>query len=108
MHFFLGFCFFGLLSCNNKELTEVVEVPLPTAEEKIALGHPEDVKADAGAFQMRTLPFEYDALSPHIDARTMEIHYSKHYLTYTNNLNRAIEGTEMEALSIEDILKKWI
>ena len=105
-HLFLGVCFLSLISCNNKELTEVVEVPLPTAAEKVALGHPEDVKADAGTFQMHTLPYQYDALSPHIDARTMELHYSKHYLTYTNNLNRAIEGTELATLTIEEILKK--
>ncbi len=100
------FFVFTLLSCDNKKLTEVVEVPLPTAEEKVALGLPEDVTADPGAFKMLPLPYGYDALSPHIDARTMEIHYSKHYLTYTNNLNVAIAGTEQETLSIEDILKK--
>src|SRR5690606_31470273 len=50
--------------------------------------------------------YEYDALSPHIDARTLDIHYSKHYLTYTNNLNRALEATELGKLPIEEILKK--
>lgn len=95
-----------LAACNDNKLKEVVEVPLPTAEQKAALGHPEDVKADAGVFEIQPLGYGYDALSPHIDARTMEIHYSKHYLTYTNNLNRAIEGTELEGLRIEEILKK--
>ena len=94
------------IGCNGKKFTEVVEVPLPTAEEKIALGHPEDVKADPGSFPMVALPYAYDALSPHIDARTMEIHYSKHYLTYTNNLNRLIKGTDQESLTIEEILRK--
>ncbi len=95
-----------LHSCENKKLTEVVEVPLPTAQEKAALGIPEDVNADPGAFKMLALPYGYDALSPNIDARTMEIHYSKHYLTYTNNLNVSIAGTELETLPIEEILKK--
>jgi len=97
------FCF---AACNNKKLTEVVEVPLPTAEEKVAVGNPEDVKADSGPFQMLGLPYSYDALSPHIDPRTMEIHYSKHYLTYTNNLNATVAGTELETLTIEEILSK--
>ena len=93
-------------SCNNKKLTEVVEVPLPAAEEKMTIGHPEDVKADQGTFDMLELPYNYEALAPNVDALTMEIHYSKHYLTYTNNLNKLIVGTEMEQLPIEEILRK--
>jgi len=94
------------VSCNNKKLTEVVEVPLPAAEEKMTIGHPEDVKAEEGAFEMIKLPYSYDALAPNMDALTMEIHYSKHYLTYTNNLNRVLAGTEIESLPIEEILRK--
>lgn len=96
----------ALLSCNNKKLTEVVEVPLPSKEEKMLIGSPEDVKADEGTFQMIKLPYGYEALAPNIDALTMELHYSKHYLTYTNNLNKVIIGTELEQLSIEEVLKK--
>jgi Fe-Mn family superoxide dismutase len=95
-----------LFSCNNKKLTEVVEVPLPSKEEKMLIGSPEDVKAEDGTFKMVALPYSYEALAPHIDALTMELHYSKHYLTYTNNLNKAIAGTELEQLPIEDVLKK--
>lgn len=104
--FALSFATLLAVSCNNKKLTEVVEVPLPTAEEKITIGHPDDVKADEGVFQVQKLPYNYDALSPSIDALTMEVHYSKHYLTYTNNLNRVIAGTEQETLPIEEILRK--
>jgi superoxide dismutase, Fe-Mn family len=95
-----------LISCNNKKYTEVVEVPLPTAEEKITVGVPDDAKADEGSFQLEKLPYGYDALSPSIYPLTLETHYSKHYLTYTNNLNRALEGTELENESIENILSK--
>jgi superoxide dismutase, Fe-Mn family len=95
-----------LFSCNNKKLTEVVEVPLPSKEEKMLIGSPDDVKADDGTFQMVKLPFGYEALAPNIDALTMELHYSKHYLTYTNNLNKAIAGTELDQLTIEEVLKK--
>lgn len=55
--------------------------------------------------QLPNLPYAYDALEPHIDARTMEIHHSKHHNAYVTNLNNAIAGTEMEGLSIEDICK---
>ncbi|GAF05551.1 superoxide dismutase [Saccharicrinis fermentans] len=57
------------------------------------------------AFELPKLNYNYDALEPHIDARTMEIHHTKHHAGYTNNLNAAIEGTDLAALSIEDILK---
>ena len=102
----LCFSFTVLFSCNNKKLTEVVEVPLPAAEEKMTIGSPDDVKADKGVFEMAKLPYAYDALAPNIDAMTMDIHYSKHYLTYTNNLNRLLVGTAEEKLPIEEILSK--
>jgi Fe-Mn family superoxide dismutase len=57
------------------------------------------------AFELPKLPYAYDALEPHIDARTMEIHHSKHHNAYTTNLNAAIAGTDLEGKSIEDILK---
>jgi len=56
------------------------------------------------AFELPKLPYAYDALEPHIDARTMEIHHTKHHNGYTNNLNAAIAGTALENKSIEDIL----
>ncbi len=56
------------------------------------------------SFQLPKLPYAYDALEPHIDARTMEIHHSKHHNGYTTNLNNAIEGTDLEGKSIENIL----
>lgn len=95
-----------LISCNNKKYTEVVEVPLPTATEKVIMGMPDDVKAIEGSFQLEKLPYAYDALAPNISAFTMENHYSKHYLTYTNNLNKAILGTPLENLTIEEVLAK--
>ena len=56
------------------------------------------------AFELPALPYAHDALEPHIDARTMEIHHGKHHNGYTNNLNAAIEGTDNAGKSIEDIL----
>ena len=56
------------------------------------------------AFELPKLPYAYDALEPHIDARTMEIHHGKHHAGYTNNLNNAVSGTDMEGKSIEDLL----
>jgi Fe-Mn family superoxide dismutase len=57
------------------------------------------------AFELPKLNYAYDALEPHIDARTMEIHHSKHHNGYTNNLNAAIAGTVLENKSIETILE---
>ena len=56
------------------------------------------------AFELPQLPYAYDALEPHIDARTMEIHHTKHHNAYITNVNAAIAGTELEGKSIEDIL----
>jgi len=55
------------------------------------------------SFELPKLPYAYDALEPNIDARTMEIHHSKHHNGYTNNLNNAIAGTDLEGKSIEEI-----
>jgi len=57
------------------------------------------------AFELPALPYAFNALEPHIDARTMEIHHGKHHQGYVNNLNKAIEGTPLEGRSIEEILK---
>ena len=57
------------------------------------------------AFTLPELGYAYDALEPHIDARTMEIHHTKHHNGYTNKLNAAIEGTDLADKSIDDILK---
>ncbi|MCB0564863.1 MAG: superoxide dismutase [Phaeodactylibacter sp.] len=56
------------------------------------------------AFTLPDLPYAYDALEPHIDARTMEIHHTKHHAGYTSKLNAAVEGTALEKMKIEDIL----
>lgn len=57
------------------------------------------------SFELPQLPYAFDALEPHVDARTMEIHHGKHHAGYTNKLNTAIADTENEGKSIEDILK---
>ena len=57
------------------------------------------------SFKLIDLPYAYNALEPNIDAKTMEIHHIKHHGGYTNNLNKAIEGTLLDSMSIEDILK---
>jgi len=57
------------------------------------------------SFKLPELSFPYDALEPYFDARTMEIHHSKHHAGYTNNLNNAIKGTDFENQSIQQILQ---
>tara|TARA_B100000949_G_scaffold176445_1_gene157222 strand:+ start:4473 stop:5138 length:666 start_codon:yes stop_codon:yes gene_type:complete len=61
-------------------------------------------KQNIMAFELPKLPYAYDALEPHIDARTMEIHHTKHHNGYTTKLNNAIEGTDLAGKGIEDIL----
>jgi Fe-Mn family superoxide dismutase len=56
------------------------------------------------AFELPALPYAFDALEPHIDALTMEIHHDRHHKAYTDNLNKAIAGTALENMSIENIL----
>ncbi len=56
------------------------------------------------SFELVKLGYSYDALEPQIDAKTMEIHHTKHHAGYTNNLNAAVEGTDLAGKSIEEIL----
>ncbi|GAA4511307.1 superoxide dismutase [Sphingobacterium thermophilum] len=57
------------------------------------------------AFELEALPYAIDALEPHIDKETMEIHHDRHHQAYVDNLNKAIAGTDAENASLEDILK---
>lgn len=57
------------------------------------------------AFELKALPYSFDALEPYIDAKTMEIHHDKHHGAYTSNLNAALQGTALEGKSIEEVLK---
>lgn len=57
------------------------------------------------AFELPKLPYDYAALEPNIDARTMEIHHTKHHQAYVTNLNNAVNGTEWEGKSLEELLK---
>lgn len=62
-------------------------------------------KQNIMAFELAPLPYAFDALEPHFDKMTMEIHYGKHHNTYVTNLNNAVKGTEMDGVSLEDLLR---
>jgi Fe-Mn family superoxide dismutase len=79
--------------------------PLPVAT---ILAFPERAhyKEDPMAYELPKLPYAYDALEPHIDARTMEIHHTKHHQAYVNNVNAAIQGKpDLEKKSVEDLIR---
>ena len=56
------------------------------------------------SFTLPALKYDYKALEPYIDAQTMEIHHTKHHAAYTNNLNAALEGSDLQGKSIEEII----
>ena len=78
----------------------------PTVKvESTDFGKPSDVTANDGAFKIKTLKHNYDAFSKYIDAKTMYVHFSKHYVGYLNNLNKAVEGKSQANMTIEQLLK---
>ncbi|ACK72883.1 Superoxide dismutase [Gloeothece citriformis PCC 7424] len=58
------------------------------------------------AYKLPDLPYDYTALEPHISKSTLEFHHDKHHAAYVNNFNKAVEGTELDSMSIEDVIKK--
>lgn len=60
------------------------------------------------AFELPSLPYAYDALEPHIDARTMEIHHGKHHQGYTNNLNAAVEAADLGSADLNTLLTQHV
>lgn len=102
---------FAFYSCDPKQntttdtntVTDSIAIDTIAVEEK--LGSPTDVKADPGIYQIKTLKYGYDELSQYIDAKTMETHYSKHYLGYINNLNIALKEANNSENSIDKLLK---
>jgi Fe-Mn family superoxide dismutase len=73
---------------------------------RLAMGQASATPAPSGPFKLPPLPYPFDALEPHIDAKTMEIHHDKHHATYVANLNKAVaDAPDLGNKSIEDILK---
>jgi Fe-Mn family superoxide dismutase len=104
----LGLFFFAQ-SCEDKNNTEAPVggevVTTDTVKTSETVGNPTDVKADPGTFQIKPLKYGYDELSQYIDAKTMEVHFSKHYLGYTNKLNAALKEANNKSNDIVSILK---
>lgn len=96
-----------LQSCKEENNLEEVKIPDPEVEStQTVYGNPADVKVnEGGTFQMKGLKYAYDALQPHIDGKTMQIHYAKHHLGYANKLNKEVDTTNLATKTIEEILK---
>ncbi|MBO6212734.1 MAG: superoxide dismutase [Algoriella sp.] len=104
----LGVLFFAQ-SCeakkDNAKTTTEETVKTDTIHAEEPIGNPTDVKADPGTFQIKPLKYGYDELNEYIDAKTMEIHFSKHYLGYINKLNAALKESNNKSNDIVEILK---
>ncbi|NLN32784.1 MAG: superoxide dismutase [Flavobacteriaceae bacterium] len=96
---------FGVYSCDQPQSNNTDSANNDTIASERNLGNPADVKTDSGPFQLPELKYGYADLDKSIDAETMEVHYSKHFLGYANNLNKAVAGTELEGKTIEEIMK---
>jgi Fe-Mn family superoxide dismutase len=95
---------FLFISCNNNN--GLVEVELPEPEEVTTPTYiePKNVKIDAGTFALVEIPYQFGDLEPHFDGKTMEIHFSKHYVGYTNKMNAALKEAKIETKKIEEVL----
>lgn len=92
-----------LMACEKGKTTpENVEKTETTAEN---FGKPADVKAEDGTFKIVPLAYDYNAMNDNIDEKTMYIHFSKHYVSYLNKLNKEVKGKPQEKMSIEELLK---
>ncbi|MGP1479949.1 MAG: superoxide dismutase [Capnocytophaga sp.] len=87
---------------KSKKSDDIVRVAVVRAS---AYGLPSEVTAPPGAFGVVPLKYDYYAVEKYIDETTMYIHFSKHYVGYLNNLNKAVEGTPKASMKIEDILR---
>lgn len=86
-------------------LVALVSLQAATGSNFINHNHHKGEQTMAHKHVLPDLPYAHDALEPYIDAQTMEIHHGKHHQAYVNNLNNAIEGTELEDMPLEDIFK---
>lgn len=94
-------------ACGQKEHLHEVDVPtiaIDSNQDRYSRVKPSDVKAKDGVFRMPGLNYQYTELAPNMSPQTLEEHYAKIHLKYTNNLNTAVKGTLMESQSIEEIL----
>lgn len=106
-NYILLFFIFLLFSCKNENNLVEVQLPEPEIQTSTTFGNPNSVKTIGGKFNLFKISYPYDALEPVIDGETMELHYAKHYLNYSNTLNRLVENnTEWEGKSILEILEK--
>lgn len=101
----ISLLYVSITACKKEK--QLIEVDLPDRNyvEEIIYSNPDQVKTNQGPFQMPALAYQYNDLEPHIDAKTMELHYSRHLLGYANKLNLAVKDIELKSKKIEDLLE---
>ena len=100
----LLFFSFSFFACKENNLVEV-QLPEPEKKTITRFANPEDVVAKEGIFEFPKLPYSYDEFENFINGRTMELHYSKHFLNYTDKLNGLVnQNRALQDISLEEIL----
>lgn len=90
---------------NEQRAEETIEVSETTESQVMNVEQQINLTMKDGMYTLDPLPYAFDALEPHIDARTMEIHHGKHHQAYVNKLNDAIKDTELAGMNLEDIFQ---
>lgn len=101
----LSLFFITLFSCKKEKQLIEVDLPDPDYVEEVIYSNPAEVKTSQGHFKMPGLKYQYNDLEPYIDAKTMELHYSRHHLGFANKLNLAVKDTDLKIKKIVELLE---
>ncbi len=101
----ISLLYISISACKKEKQLIEVDLPDPNQIEEVVYANPDDVKTKEKPFKMPGLKYQYNDLEPFIDAKTMELHYSRIHLGYANKLNLAVKEIELKTKKIEDLLE---